>query len=165
MCAVNEDSIPVPEEKRKMLWDLANEGDGLDDREREKLFLLLVEFADVFASDLEDFGRTEVTTHHIDTGDARPIRQHTRRIPPFQREEARKLLQDMLKKRVISPSKSPWASPIVLVKKKNGSLRFCVDYRKVNTVTRKDAYPIPRVDDTLDALAGSKWFLLVGIGR
>ena len=157
VCAVNEDSIPVPEGKRKMLWDLANEGDGLDDGEREKLFLLLVEFANVFASDPEDFGRTEVTTHHIDTGDARPIRQHTR-IPPFRREEAQKLLQDMLKKRVISPSKSPWASPIVLVKKKNGSLRFCVDYRKVNAVTRKDAYPIPRVDDTLDALVGSKWF-------
>ena len=80
------------------------------------------------------------------------------RIPPFRREEARKLLQDMLKKRVISPSKSPWASPIVLVKKKNGSLRCCVDYRKVNAVTRKVAYPIPRVDDTIDALAGSKWF-------
>ena len=132
VCAVNEDSIPVPEGKRKMLWDLANEGDGLDDGEREKLFLLLVEFADVFASDPVDFGRTEVTTHHINTGDARPIRQHTRRIPPFRREEVRKLLQDMLKKRVVSPSKSPWASPIVLVKKKNGSLRFCVDYRKVN---------------------------------
>ena len=82
VCAVNEDSIPVPEGKWKMLWDLANEGDGLDDGGREKLFLLLVEFADVFASDPEDFGRTEVTTHHIDTGDARPIRQHTRRIPP-----------------------------------------------------------------------------------
>ena len=64
----------------------------------------------------------------------------------------------MLKKDVIQPSSSPWASPIVLVKKKDGSTRFCVDYRKVNGVTRKDAYPLPRVDDTLDTLAGAKWF-------
>ena len=59
---------------------------------------------------------------------------------------------------MIRPSSSPWASPIVLVKKKDGSTRFCVDYRKVNKVTRKDAYPLPRVDDTLDTLAGAKWF-------
>ena len=64
----------------------------------------------------------------------------------------------MLRKEVISPSTSPWASPIVLVKKKDASTRFCVDYRKVNEVTRKDAYPIPRVDETLDILAGSAWF-------
>ena len=64
----------------------------------------------------------------------------------------------MLQKQVISPSKSPWASPIVLVRKKDGTTRFCVDYRKVNDITRKDAYPIPRVDDTLDTLSGSAWF-------
>jgi len=64
----------------------------------------------------------------------------------------------MLEKRIISPSKSPWASPIVLVTKKDGSTRFCVDYRKINAVTRKDAYPIPRVDDTIDTLSGSIWF-------
>ena len=69
-----------------------------------------------------------------------------------------RLLDDMLKKNVIQPSTSPWASPIVLVRKKDGSMRFCVDYRKVNAVTRKDAYPLPRVDDTLDTLSGSRWF-------
>ena len=64
----------------------------------------------------------------------------------------------MLEKRVIQPSDSPWSSPIVLVKKKDGSVRFCIDYRKVNAITRKDAYPLPRVDDTLDTLAGSRLF-------
>ena len=59
---------------------------------------------------------------------------------------------------MIKPSTSPWASPIVLVQKKDGSTWFCVDYRKVNNVTRKDAYPLPRVDDILDTLAGSQWF-------
>ena len=64
----------------------------------------------------------------------------------------------MLRKNIISPSQSPWSSPVILVRKKDGSLRFCVDYRKVNSVTRKDAYPLPRIDETLDTLAGSSWF-------
>ena len=64
----------------------------------------------------------------------------------------------MLAKGVIQPSSSPWASPIVLVPKKDGNVSFCIDYRKVNAVTRRDAYPLPRMDDTLDTLAGAKWF-------
>ena len=64
----------------------------------------------------------------------------------------------MLEKGVIEPSNSPWASPIVLVTKKDGTTRFCVDYRRLNDVTVKDAYPLPRVDECIDALAGSKWF-------
>ena len=64
----------------------------------------------------------------------------------------------MLDRGVIQPSSSPWASPVVLGKKKDSSLRFCVEYRKLNAVTRKDAYVLPQIDDTLDALVGSKRF-------
>ncbi|PIK40687.1 hypothetical protein BSL78_22442 [Apostichopus japonicus] len=64
----------------------------------------------------------------------------------------------MLEGGIIQPSSSPWSSPIVLVTKKNGSTRFCVDYRRLNDITIKDSYPLPRIDDSLDALSGAKWF-------
>ena len=82
------------------------------------------------------------------------IRQHVRQVPPHRREEIQTLLDEMLQKKVVQPSDSPWASPVVLVKKKDGSSRFCIDYQKVNNITRKDAY---RIDDTLHTLAGSQW--------
>eukprot|EP00731_Ephydatia_muelleri_P033444 Em0030g1a len=71
-------------------------------------------------------------------------------------------LHDMLENGIVEPSEGPWLSPI-LAKKKDGSLRFCVDYRKVNAITRKDAYPLPRVDDTLDTLGGSKYFTMLDL--
>lgn len=74
------------------------------------------------------------------------------------REEAFKAVEDMHKQSIIEPSGSPWASPVVLVKKKDGSTRFCVDYRELNDLTKKDSYPLPRIDSTLDELAGSTWF-------
>ncbi len=125
--------------------------------QREQLLQLLIEFADIFAEEGE-LGRTDRITHNIDTGSAPPIRQSVRRVPVCQKTELKDLLTDMEKKEVIRPSNSPWASPIVLVRKRDGSHRFCVDYRKLNAVTRKDAYPIPRIDDTLDTLSGACWF-------
>ena len=103
-------------------------------------------------------GRTDKVKHQIDTGSSAPIRQHVRRLPPARREEVKKLLKHMLAQDVIQPTNSPWASPVILVRKKDGSTRFCVDYRNVNSITRKDAYPLPRIDDMMDALSGSKLF-------
>ena len=96
--------------------------------------------------------------HRINTGPANPIRQPPRRLPFGKREVEKQELEKMLKRNVIEPSNSAWSSPIVLVSKKDGSTRFCVDYRKLNDVTIKDAYPLPRIDECLDSLSESKWF-------
>ena len=80
------------------------------------------------------------------------------RQTPYVQKEVDEHIDDMLKRNVIEPSSSPWASNIVLVKKKDGSSRFCIDYRKLNSVTQNDAYPLPRIDDSLDQLRGANWF-------
>ena len=119
---------------------------------------LLIDYQDVFAKDDTDLGRTGLVKHHIDTGQSRPIRQRQRRHPLGQREEIKRQVDDLLEKKLIEPTDSPWAANIVLVWKKDGSQRLCIDYRQLNNVTMKDAYPLPRIDETLDALAGAQWF-------
>ncbi|GBM90048.1 Transposon Ty3-I Gag-Pol polyprotein, partial [Araneus ventricosus] len=99
-----------------------------------------------------------MTQHRINTGDHPPIKQYPRRLPLARKEEADHLVKEMVDNGIIEESSGPWASPIVLVKKKDGSTRFCVDYRKLNEITKKDSYPLPRIDDTLDAFNGSQWF-------
>ena len=130
----------------------------LTDAQRGQLRALLVEFSSVFASSKSDIGRTSLAKHSINTSDAKPIRQPARRLPMHRRDEAETHVQQMLKDGVAEPSSSPWASPVVLVKKEDGSTRFCVDYRKLNDVTVKDSYPFPTADSCFDALAGSRWF-------
>lgn len=119
---------------------------------------LLENYCDVFAMGGTVHGRTNLITHKIDVGGARPIKQQPRRLPLAKREEAERIIQGMKNDAIIEPSSSPWMSPVVLVKKKDGSTRFCVDYRQLNHITKKDSYPLPRIDDTLDTLSGSKWF-------
>ncbi|GFX37058.1 hypothetical protein TNCV_1712511 [Trichonephila clavipes] len=97
-------------------------------------------------------------TPNRDTGEHPPIKQHPRRLQFAKQEEVQKLIKDMKNNDVIEPSSSPWASPIVLVTKKDGSTRFCVDYHLLHDVTKKDSYPLPRIDNTLDTLAGNTWF-------
>jgi transposase InsO family protein/predicted aspartyl protease len=119
---------------------------------------LLLKHQSVFAKNKNDLGRTDIVQHRINTGNSAPIRQQPRRVPMAKKEEAEQEIQRMLETGVIEPSKSPWAAPIVLVRKKDGSVRFCIDYRRLNDITRKDSYPLPRIDDSLDALRGSTWF-------
>ncbi|GFV15318.1 retrovirus-related Pol polyprotein from transposon 17.6 [Trichonephila clavipes] len=119
---------------------------------------LIIEFQSVFSRTSENFGRRRLTKHRIDTGEHPPIKQHPRRLPFAKQEEVQNLIKDMKSNDVIEPSSSPWASPIILVRKKDGSTRFCVDYRRLNDVTKKDSYPLPRIDDTLDTLADNTWF-------
>ncbi len=126
--------------------------------DRQKLMDLLTEFSPVFSRGENDLGRTDIVTHVIDTGDSRPVRQALRRHPPAHQEAIRQHVTSMLEQGVIEPARSPWASNIVLVKKKDGSLRCCIDYRQLNTLTRKDAYPLPRTDVCLDAMSGASWF-------
>ena len=158
VASIGTKNSTVSEEKKQTLWKLVEASSKNLTREQiEQLHELLLLYADVFACDDDEVGRTNKIQHTIYT-DAPPIRQAVRRIPPIKRQEVQKLLSEMQERDVIEPSSSPWASPIVLVKKKDGSTRFCVDYRKLNSVTRKDAYPLPRIDDTLSTLAGAKWF-------
>ena len=96
--------------------------------------------------------------HEIDTGEHSPMKQHFRRVPFVHREKISQMVDDMLEKGIIQPSSSPWASPIVLVPKKDGQLRFCVDYRRLNSVTKKDQYPLPPIEDTLDTLGEMQYF-------
>ncbi len=132
--------------------------DGMTPKQSQDVAKLLTRFSSVFSASDEDLGRTGVVRHKIDTGNAHPIKQPLRRAPVHMNEEVDRHIEDMLEKQVIQPSSSPWASGIVMVQKKDGSKRFCVDYRKLNDLTVKDSYPIPRIDDTLDQLAGAQWF-------
>lgn len=117
---------------------------------------LLEKYRSIFSSSPSNMGRIELTTHSIDTQGAHPVKIPPRRLPLAKLEEARKLVQKMADEDVIRPSKSPWAAPVILVKKKDGSMRFCVDCRRLNELTKKDSYPLPRMDSILSSMGDSK---------
>lgn len=148
-----------PLEVPGFLSDLYERGTAsVDSKYHEEVKKCLCDFRDVFSSGDHDIGRTEDVRHHIQTGDARPIKERPRRQPYCNQQEIDRQVRDLEKRGVIEPSDSPWASNVVLVSKKDGTKRFCVDYRRLNAVTIKDAYPVPRIDETFDALGGAKWF-------
>ena len=130
----------------------------MEEHQKKALEELVQEFSNVFSTGKQDLGRTDWVYHSIYTGNQAPIKQTPRRLPIHYKQEVGQMLEEMQSQGVIEPSHSPWASPVVMVRKKDGSLRFCIDYRKLNEVTRKDSYPLPRVDDLLDSLSDAQWF-------
>lgn len=107
-----------------------------------ELRALLLKWEEVFSKNDEDLGRTDLVHHCIPKGDAAPVRERHCRLPPAMYKEMKTLLAGMTEKGVIRESRSLWAAPIILVRKKDGSWRFCVDYRKLNAVTHWDAFPL-----------------------
>ena len=114
--------------------------------------------AKVFSKDDMDMGRTNLVKHHIKLTDPAPFKEAYRRIPPQMYDEVKTHIQEMLDLGAIRPSNSPWASSIVLVRKKDGRLRFCIDLRRLNNRTVKDAYSLPRIESILDSLGGAQIF-------
>ena len=131
---------------------------NIDEEHDIKIRALLSNYSDVFSQGDHDIGRTTMIKHSIHTTCPAPIRQHPRRPPMGQRGEIEKQVEDMLNRGIITPSSSPWSSPVVLVDKKDGTKRFCVDYRELNKHTIKDSFPLPRIDESIDYLAGAKYF-------
>ena len=131
--------------------DLSEEG-------KVSLQALVTEYSDIFSRHSGDIGRTHLVEHSINTGDASPIKQQPRRIPGSLRDQVEQQKAQMMQDGIIEESDSPWCSPVVLARKKDGTFRFCVDLRAVNNVTKFHAHPLPRVDAALDTLAGARWF-------
>ena len=128
-----------------------------DEQERQ-VKQLLNENREVFSTSEFDLGRTNLVQHRIDTGINRPFKQQLRRHPMAYLPVIDEHVDKMLINDICEPSFSPWASNVVLVKKSDGTLRFCIDYRQLNNLTVKDSYPLPRIDTCFDALGGAKYF-------
>lgn len=147
--------MTLPESLQELL---GRSTEHLTDSETERLQELLYNYQHVFALSDRDLGTTQMVQHRIETGNVLPIRQQPRRTSPWKHDEIERQVADLLQQGKVKESSSPWSSPVVLVTKKDGGQRLCVDYRQLNAATVKDAFPLPRVDDSLAALSGSRWF-------
>ena len=131
----------------------------LDQEERGAVMGLPNEYADRFADKTEKLGSTGLVKHVIDTGDHPPVRQRLyARRNPKEREIIAEQVEEMLAAGIIEPSSSPYGANVVLAKKKDGKLRFCVDYTSLNAVTKYVNYPLPKMSDILDSLGGAQYF-------
>ena len=130
----------------------------VDPQYHDQIRSLLCEHADAFATHDLDLGCYTQIQHRIRTNETRPVKQRMRRTPLGFESEEEKHVNQMLKEGVIVPSQSEWASAPVLIRKKDGSLRYCIDYRELNACTVKDTFPLPLMEQCLDTLSGMKYF-------
>lgn len=158
MCTISNANTTPNDDHWSSIREGVNVGTELSTDQEAEVWALLRRHEKAFSTDYSGLGRTSLAQHTIETGEARPVRQPPRRMAQHYKQQVEKIIGEMRQQNLIRPSTSPWSSSIVLVKKKSGELRFCVDYRQVNEITKKNSYPIPRVDDSLDEMSGSKFF-------
>ena len=130
----------------------------LSEDQKQKVSLIFEKWQDIFSRGQLDLGHTDLVKHEIKLTDETPFKEPYRRISPAMIEEVREHVAEMLAADAIRPSSSPFSSNVVIVRKKDGSIRFCIDFRKLNQRTIGDAYAIPRIEDSLHLLVGSKYF-------
>ena len=153
--------VSLPEHLQELLERMSED---LEDSQRNRLARTLLELTDLFPAPGSALtGHTEAVEHTIDMGDSLPIRCAPRRMSPQKIKQEEACVEETLTGGQIESSDSPWSAPVVLVTKKDGGTRFCVDYGQLNLATVKDAYPLPRIGDTLDMLAGKRWFLTLDL--
>lgn len=140
-----------------------NHGDQLTDNELERLKNLLIKYDSCFSSNLKDLGLTNVIQMDIELTDDKPVVYRPYRLSYAERERVRSMVQEMLDADIVCESSSSYASPILLVKKKTGEQRLCVDYRALNRKTKREHYPLPLIDDQLDMLSGHSVFITLDL--
>ena len=131
--------------------------------QQEALRNELLAFKDIFVDTSKQPGRTDMLEFEIDTEAASPIKQHPYKVTKAEEEIMSAEIKQYLDLGLIRESTSPWSSPVLMIRKPDGNIRFCIDYRKLNSVTKKDSYPMPRIDDLLSSLQGSKLFSTMDI--
>jgi hypothetical protein len=144
--------------RKQKLRELVPDSEAMSPEEKESLQSFLTDHHQAFCLDENERGETDLVQFQIDTGDVSPKKQAPMRMPFAVRQEVARQLKQMQDSGVMQPSSSPWASPVVMVRKKDGTHRFCIDYRDLNAVTKADTYPLPRIDDLLDQLGKSCYF-------
>lgn len=153
------DSCPVqpsPQKTDQVPVDLRSS--ALNPEQQERLRALLNEYRYVVAVTLVERARNNLLHHHIDTRNNPPLLSSPYRVLHAQKETIENHINDMLSRDVIQPSASPWASSVALVPKRDGSSRFCCDFRNLKKITKKDSHPLPLISESLEALGGERFF-------
>ena len=157
-----EPKMTIPERQAELI-KILEKGGGLDmlkdwpEDDARRARRLLMEYHDVFSLDKNEMGCTDATEHVIKLTKSEPFKERFRRIAPLV-EEVREHIQEMLDGGAIRPSNSPWCNAVVLVRKKDGTLRFCIDFRRLNDRTEKDSFPMPKMVDMMETMVGARIF-------
>ena len=156
-------------ERQRLLMQLLKQEGRLDELAQWtpelawKFEQMLMEYHDIFSLDKNEIGCTDAAEHIIKLLDEEPFKEKFWRIAPPLLDEVWEHLQEMLDSGAIHPSQSPWCNTVVLVQKKDGGLQFCIDFRRLNARTKKDSYPLPRMQETMESMVVARFFSMMDL--